>query len=124
MAWQLKKTLIILKINVKVSNYFYILNQNYWIEIAVKAVEYWYKSVTKYNFDDDKSNKNSDFTQLVWNKTVQVGCAFSVSEKKLDDKEFLIPIICKYFPAGNTLELKENVFSLKTNNEISNVKTE
>lgn len=71
----------------------------------VGAVDMWYNEIKNYDFTDPaKSSTTSEwghFTQLVWNSSTELGCAYK-SDCTLGDSSVLY-VICEYNPRGNVL---------------------
>ena len=92
-----------------------ILGENVFIynceKTFVEICELWYEENKKYNYNLNKFQIDTGhFSQMVWNKTKEVGFSFLFDEKK--NKTCGIAL---YYPAGNILgEFKNNV---KCNNK-------
>jgi hypothetical protein len=71
------------------------------------VVESWHSEVTDYKFDDNSCATGAcgHYTQVVWAKSQQVGCAYSKCAKfteeagPMDDNALFV--ICNYAPGGN-----------------------
>lgn len=75
----------------------------------INAVDAWYNESTTYNYSKQNTVYNH-FTQLVWNNTSNLGCAY-----KYCNEVWGTYIICSYYPQGNVIgEETENVFPLLT----------
>ena len=65
---------------------------------GVPALQWnWYSEIRDYEFaDPELSEDNAHFTQVVWKRTVGVGCGIA------DDCEGNMRlVVCRYFPPGN-----------------------
>ncbi|KAL6765489.1 CAP domain-containing protein [Haematococcus lacustris] len=74
-----------------------------WAEVARE----WYNQVAQYNFGTPVVGRStSQFTQMVWKGTRQLGCASARSQ--CNSKTIYV---CRYFPAGNVQgSYRANVF--------------
>jgi pathogenesis-related protein 1 len=69
---------------------------------VTSAVKYWEEEKRHYNgqaIDNNNQNRSSHYTQLVWGKTKQIGCAKVVCKAN-------IIVVCNYDPPGNMLGQK------------------
>lgn len=69
---------------------------------AAYYVYLWFEEYTLYNFDDPGySSSTGHFTQVVWESTTQVGCAFATGCTDVSGYDYFL--VCDYNPAGNVL---------------------
>uniref|UniRef100_A0A0K8R8B0 Putative antigen 5 protein n=1 Tax=Ixodes ricinus TaxID=34613 RepID=A0A0K8R8B0_IXORI len=64
--------------------------------VAQNAVDAWYNESLNYDYNSGGySEVTAHFTQLVWESTTDLGCAYRISVKGT------IFVVCDYFPQGN-----------------------
>ena len=64
--------------------------------------EDWYSENVNYNYNTGESKNGGEighFTQLVWKKSLNIGCAYAVGTWKGYNPSYFV--CCNYFPAGN-----------------------
>ncbi len=76
-------------------------------ELAEDMFYMWYNEKVNYDFDSGLSDGyTGHFTQIVWKKTSEIGCALKCNGNRCYGS-------CNYKEPGNKIdEFKENVFSL------------
>lgn len=64
-----------------------------------QTIEAWYNEEKKYSYQTPGFNSNTGhFTQLVWKRTTQVGCALSYCDNIKGNI-----YVCEYEPRGNII---------------------
>jgi hypothetical protein len=67
---------------------------------ATDAVRTWYEEVGNYDFSEPRfSEDTGHFTQVVWDGTTDVGCAYVLCDRPNVRGWYLA---CEYDPRGNT----------------------
>ena len=79
---------------------------------AADSVQGWYDEIQDYNYANSGfSMATGHFTQVVWKKSVKLGCAIS---DKMDNGMSVVWVCCNYSPPGNYMgEFEDNVLPLQ-----------
>ena len=71
---------------------------------CASAVDGWYNELSQYDFGSPGfSDATGHFTQLVWQATTSIGCAFAAGDL-VDSSGVSSPtifVVCEYDPPGN-----------------------